>query len=106
MRQLTIQRILVALDMSADSHAALEAATRLASMLKAEIVGLFVEDQDLLHMAKMPYAQEIRSPVAAKRKVETAGMEQQLRSHGQSASYHASRKGLMCRGRSRWLGAT
>ncbi len=49
-----LRRILVALDVSEQSRAALEAAARLAGGLNAELVGLFVEDSDLLRMAELP----------------------------------------------------
>ena len=45
---LIIRRILVALDTSKHSLAALEAADELAAWLKAELFGLFVEDINLL----------------------------------------------------------
>jgi nucleotide-binding universal stress UspA family protein len=79
MRQVEFQRILVALDASADSQAALEAAADLAAELRAELLGLFVEDINLLQMAKLPYAQEVRYMVADMRKVDAPHMEQQLR---------------------------
>ena len=47
----TIRRILVALDASPHSQAALQAASELAAALKAELVGIFVEDVNLLHLA-------------------------------------------------------
>ncbi len=52
--ELALRRILVALDVSEQSRAALEAAARLAGGLNAELVGLFVEDSDLLRMAELP----------------------------------------------------
>ncbi|MDJ0942327.1 MAG: universal stress protein [Kiloniellales bacterium] len=52
--ELALRRILVALDVSEQSRAALEAAARLAEGLNAELVGLFVEDSDLLRMAELP----------------------------------------------------
>ncbi|MDJ0980686.1 MAG: universal stress protein [Kiloniellales bacterium] len=52
--ELVLRRILVALDVSEQSRAALEAAARLAGGLNAELVGLFVEDSDLLRMAELP----------------------------------------------------
>jgi nucleotide-binding universal stress UspA family protein len=79
MRQVEFQRILVALDASADSQAALEAAADLAAELRAELLGLFVEDINLLQMAKLPYAQEVRYMVADMRKVDAPHLEQQLR---------------------------
>lgn len=58
----TIQRILVALDASTDSLAALDAAAKLAARLNAELVGLFVEDVNLLYMAGLPFTREHRFP--------------------------------------------
>jgi K+-sensing histidine kinase KdpD len=43
--ELTIKRILVALDASSHSNAALRMATELASQLDAELTGIFVEDK-------------------------------------------------------------
>ena len=51
----TPRRILVALDASAHSHAALAAAVALAARLHAEIEGLFVEDINLLRLAELPF---------------------------------------------------
>ena len=59
-REPTIRRILVALDASRHSLAALEAASELAEALKAELVGIFVEDVNLLYLAGLPFAREVR----------------------------------------------
>ena len=60
--ELAIRRILVALDASHHSQAALEAAAELAASLKAELDGLFVEDISLLQAAALPVTQEVRFP--------------------------------------------
>ncbi len=60
-----IRRILVALDASPHSIAALEMAANLAATMEAEIAGLFVEDVQLLRMADAPSAREIAYPGAA-----------------------------------------
>lgn len=52
-------RILLAFDISPRSRAALEAAAALASVLDAELAGLFVEDVDLLHLSGLPFAREL-----------------------------------------------
>jgi len=57
-----IRRILVALDASPYSLAALEMAANLAATMEAELAGLFVEDVDLLRMADAPSAMEIAYP--------------------------------------------
>ena len=49
------RRIVVAIDGTPTSLAALEATGELASAWGAELVGLFVEDTNLLRMASLPY---------------------------------------------------
>ena len=75
----TIRRILVALDASRHSLAALEAASELAGALKAELVGIFVEDINLLHLAGLPFAREVRYLSSADYPLDSPGMERQLR---------------------------
>jgi nucleotide-binding universal stress UspA family protein len=55
-----VRRILVALDASMHSLAALAAAVDLASLMQAELEGLFVEDVNLLRLADLPFACEVR----------------------------------------------
>jgi nucleotide-binding universal stress UspA family protein len=58
--QQDIRRILVALDASTYSLVALQAAVSLAAEQKAELIGLFVEDINLLHLSELPFTREIR----------------------------------------------
>jgi len=53
-----LERILVLLDGQA-SEAALEAAAEIARRRHAQLVGLFVEDSDLLTASQLPFAREI-----------------------------------------------
>ena len=46
-----IRRILIALDASTHSLAALDAAAEMAANMQAELIGLFVEDENLLHLS-------------------------------------------------------
>jgi len=73
-----IRRILVALDASADSAAALEAAVALAARLEAELTGLFVEDIEVVRAAGLPFAREIRVFQHAPRSINAAELEAQL----------------------------
>ncbi len=73
-----IRRIVVALDASADSLAALRAAARLAAGLSTELHGLFVEDANLVRLAHLPFACEVRLS-AAPRRLESEAVERQLR---------------------------
>jgi nucleotide-binding universal stress UspA family protein len=78
-RDLIIQRILVALDASPHSLAALEAAAELAARFRAELLGLFVEDVNLLRLAKLPFAQEVGFFSATRRRLDARQVERQLR---------------------------
>jgi len=77
-QDLTIRRILVALDASTHSLAALDAAAELAASLHAELLGIFVEDENLLHLAGLPFAHELRTPVATSEPLNSEAMERQL----------------------------
>ncbi|MEJ2732247.1 MAG: universal stress protein [Anaerolineae bacterium] len=76
---LTIERILVALDASPHSLAALEAAVDLAARFQAELSGLFVEDENLLRLAELPFVREIGIFTATRRRIDSEQMERQIR---------------------------
>lgn len=58
--ELVIRRVLVAVDASPHSLAALETAAQLATCLGAELMGLFVEDVNLKRLTELPVAREVR----------------------------------------------
>ncbi len=74
-----VRRILVALDASAGSLTALEAAATLAARVHAELLGLFIEDINLLHLAGLPLAAEVSIWSARARPLTPGEMEQRLR---------------------------
>lgn len=74
-----IRRILVALDASPHSLAALQAAGELAASLDAELVGLYVEDITLLRLAGLPLLREVSIFSALPRQIDREQLEQQLR---------------------------
>ena len=76
-----IRRILVALDDSPGSLAAAEAAADLAALVEAELLGLFVEDAELLRLATSPLAREVDFLTASQHGLETLAVERQLRIH-------------------------
>jgi nucleotide-binding universal stress UspA family protein len=76
---LTIERILVALDASPHSLAALEAAVDLAARFQAELTGLFVEDENLLRLAELPFVSEIGIFTATRRRIDGEELERQIR---------------------------
>jgi nucleotide-binding universal stress UspA family protein len=80
-----IRRIIVALDTSAHSQAALEAATALAEQLGAEVVGVFVEDLELVHLARLPFAREVGLTSAGGRSIDPASMERSLKAQAAKA---------------------
>jgi len=73
------ERIVVALDASPQSVAALRAAAELAALLEAEVEGLFVEDINLLYLCDLPFGREVGSYTARVRRLETSEMERHLR---------------------------
>lgn len=85
--RIVIRRILVALDASDYSHAALEAAANLASTLQSELLGLFVEDIDLLHLAQLPFAQEISLPAARMQRLSFESMQRQFMARAAAARH-------------------
>lgn len=84
-RTFEIRRILVALDASPHSMAALKAATELAARLQADLLGLFVEDITLLDLAESPYAREILYPAATQEQLSRASMESKLKALAEQA---------------------
>jgi len=75
----SFRRILVALNASPHSLAALEAASEMAARMKAELLGLFVEDINLLRLAGLPFAREVGFPSAISRKLDIVAMERALK---------------------------
>lgn len=72
-------RILVALDESPRSAAALLAAAAMAAELDAELAGLFIEDINLQHLASLPFAREISLLSGVGRPVSRGEVEQTWR---------------------------
>jgi hypothetical protein len=54
-----IERIVVPLDAAGENLVAIDTAARLAAHAKAPLHGIFVEDEDLLHLARLPFARQI-----------------------------------------------
>jgi nucleotide-binding universal stress UspA family protein len=71
--------ILVALDASPLSRAALTSAADLAATLHVELRGLFVEDEGLMHLAGLPFCLEIGAFTARPRRLEPNNMEREFR---------------------------
>jgi nucleotide-binding universal stress UspA family protein len=102
----TARRIVVAIDASAASLDALEAATAIAEHMGSELRGVFVEDEDLLRLAALPFGELVLSPGGGRQRVDPAAAELALRAvasrarqalersatrHGVSWSFRVSR---------------
>lgn len=73
------KRILVALDPAVPSGSALEVMVSLGKGIRAELLGLFVEDINMLRVASLPVVREVSVVSGATRPMETARVERQLR---------------------------
>ncbi len=81
--RLTVPRVLVALDASGRSREIIESAARLAAVFKAELVGMFVEDADLVSMTRLPFVREVSFFSSALRKIELHELERQFRAQAE-----------------------
>lgn len=99
-RPFEARRILVAIDASAASLDALSAATALAARLGAALEGLFVEDEDLLRLAALPFTDLVRTPGGARERFDSATAEASLRAVAARArealERAAARHGVAC----------
>jgi len=76
---LKIRRVLVAMDASPHSRAALEAAIELASHFEAELRGLFVEDINMLRAVGLPFSRVLGQFSASWRPIDAREIERRLR---------------------------
>lgn len=74
----TVRRIVVALDSSAHSRAAFEAAALLAQRLDAELESLFVEDIELVNLAGLPFGNEVSLATGEAKPFNQSALEAQL----------------------------
>jgi len=79
------RRIVVGLEAAPRSRAALRAAAEIAARTESELLALFVEDVNLLHLAGLPFAHEVGFPSAVTRAIDTAAMERSLRTLAREA---------------------
>ncbi len=74
-----IRRIVVALHATEQCRSTVETAVLLAARLEAEMVGLFIEDINLLRLAALPFARELGYGSTRRRALDTSHMERSLR---------------------------
>lgn len=77
--QVNIRRILVGVDASPQSMAALRAAADLAASLDAELIGLFIEDINLIRFSEYSFATEVGHFSARVRRIDSTKMGRLLR---------------------------
>jgi len=80
-----IRRILLALEAGNGDPTSMEAASRLAAQLNAELNGLFVEDINLIRLAGLPFAREVGFTSATTRQLQAVDIERSLRAQAQRA---------------------
>ncbi len=73
-----LRRILVALNAAGASRAAVETAIELAERLQAEVRGLFIEDEDLLRCAALPFVRRFAMTGAGAAAFDMATAEREL----------------------------
>ncbi len=73
------KHILVALDSSQHSMAALEVAAEMARIFEAELEGLFVEDINWFYLSHLPFMSEISEFTGTKREIGDLSMENEVR---------------------------
>jgi nucleotide-binding universal stress UspA family protein len=76
-----IRRILIALDASPASLAALDLAADLALRYQAELIGVYVEDINLLRSADIPFTEEVGAFSASTRLIDSSHIERELKAH-------------------------
>jgi len=74
-----INRILVALDPSGHSRAALAAGAALAERFRAELLALFVEDANIRRLSELPFVEEVGFYTGTCRRVQVGELSRQLR---------------------------
>lgn len=101
-------RVLILLDGSRLSLAALEAAAEIAAERNAEVLGVFVEELNLLRTAEYGFAREIGGSSGLTRPLELAALERRMQAQAERARQllqrTMARRGLvqtlqLCRGR-------
>lgn len=72
-------RILVGLDASRASLAALKVAAEVAALMQAEVAALYVEDINLLRLCGLPFVREVGSYSATLRPLDSTTLEREFR---------------------------
>jgi hypothetical protein len=98
-RSRAFNRILVALDSTRASLSALESAALLAEAMQYELVGLFVEDSDLMTLATLPFSREVRR-TGVIQNLDPTALQKEVEAHAAAARY--ALRDVAVRRRLRW----
>lgn len=79
-----IERIVVPLDAASEHRAAIDTAARLARRWGARLHGVFVEDADLIHLSRLPFARQFSFGVGIE-PITAESVERQLRAFAAAA---------------------
>ena len=79
-----IEQILVSFRSDDHGVAAMHSIVVLAEKLKAQLNALFIEDEDLLHLARLPFSREIILPTANVRNLDSDAMLRHIRNYAES----------------------
>ena len=80
----SINRILVSLDFDDYGSSFIEPLVILASQLKADLCGLFIEDSELQQVANLPFSREITFPMAHTRELDSDHIARHLKQHAET----------------------
>lgn len=73
-----IERVIIQLDAASETREAIDTAARLAALAQAPLQGIFVEDEDLLGLANLPFARHVTLGTGTERLI-PEHVERQLR---------------------------
>lgn len=95
-----VTQVLLALDAASHNPETLESAVELATRLQAGLLGLFVEDDELLRMAGLPFSREVTLGTASERSLSSEVMRRTLRA--QAAQTQAALARIAARAQVAW----
>jgi hypothetical protein len=81
-----VERIVVALDAASENRTAIGIASRLAGRWKAHLHGVFVEDEDLIRLAHLPFARQVTLGFGVER-LDLQQAERQMRAFAEHARH-------------------
>jgi len=80
-----VKRILVPMDVSSEARAGLVFAARLARALESRLEGLFIEDQDLMSLAGLPFTRELSLTGGRPQRLDLERLERDFRAKAAAA---------------------